>query len=205
MKYLARGIAGVALACVCAGLTGCQTYGESAGLGGLIGAAAGAVIGHQSGEELEGAAIGAAVGAAVGAIAKDQEVRNERERAQSGAMPPEPILPPADVDDAETLLLEEVTVFPAAVRRGEIVDVSIRYGVYNSLEGVRLKESRSLYKDGREVETFASNVIYRANGSCVSSQQFRVASRLVPGVYEIVQSVEGANAHISGRAAFRIE
>lgn len=191
-------------------IAGCQTYGESAALGGLIGAAAGTIIGHQSGEELEGAAIGAAVGAAAGAIAKDQQVRREERReaeyeARRPLPPPPPPPPAGDPADAETLVIEDVTVLPSVVARGNIVEVSIQYAVFNSGNGVRLKETRTLYKDGREVEVFASNLIYRSNGSWVSPQQFRIARTLEPGVYEIVQRVESRNAQISARRTLRVE
>lgn len=200
-QWMGRGAAVLAVGA----LAGCQTYGESAALGGLIGAAAGTIIGHQSGHELEGMAIGAAAGAAVGAIAKDQEVRREYEREMEyqAQLPPSP--PPPDTVSAETLVLENITVLPSTVRHGEILEVSMQYGVYNARDGVQLKETRTLYKDGREVEAFSSTVIYRANGSWVSGQQFRVANRLEPGFYEIVQTVESRNAMISGRANFRIE
>ena len=49
---------------------GCETYGESAGLGALIGSGAGAIIGNQSGHAGQGALIGAVVGGAAGLIIK---------------------------------------------------------------------------------------------------------------------------------------
>ncbi|HPA41852.1 MAG TPA: hypothetical protein PKV69_07555, partial [Candidatus Hydrogenedentes bacterium] len=49
-----------------AGVTGCATYGEAAGLGGALDAGAGAIIGHQSGNAVAGALIGAAAGALTG-------------------------------------------------------------------------------------------------------------------------------------------
>jgi hypothetical protein len=208
MKHVVRWTGRLTAVCLAAALVGCQTYGESAALGGLIGAAAGTIIGHQSDSELEGAAIGAAVGAAVGAIAKDQEVRREeqREAEYEARRPlPEPIIPPPDSGDAETLVLEDLTVLPSVVQRGNIVEVSIQYAVYNARDGVRLKETRALFKDGREIEVFASNLIYRSNGSWVSPQQFRIAHGLEPGLYEVVQTIESRNALISGRRTLRIE
>ncbi len=208
MKPFTRWTLRLAILCSAGAAVGCQTYGESAALGGILGGAAGAIIGHQSGDGLEGAAIGAAVGAAVGAIAKDQEVRREKDRElQYQAQRPRPQYPPPPPAraDAETLVLEDITVLPSVVRRGNIVEVSIQYGVFNARENVRINETRTLYKDGLEIEIFASNLIYRSNGSWVSPQQFRVANRLDPGVYEIVQTVESRNAMISGRAMFRIE
>lgn len=206
-KSLMLPVMAVALA---AGTTGCQTYGESAALGGLIGAAAGTIIGHQSGEALEGAAIGGAVGAAAGAIAKDQQVRREQEReaeyeARRGAPPPPPPGAPPRSMDAETLVLEDVTVLPTVVRRGNLVEVSVQYAVFNAGDGIRIRETRTLYKDGREIEVFASNLIYRSNGSWVSPQQFRISPALEPGLYEIVQVVESRNAQISARRSLRVE
>ena len=61
-------------------LSGCQTYGEAAGLGAGAGALAGGIIGHQSGHAIEGALIGAAVGGAAGLIAHDIKARRERDR-----------------------------------------------------------------------------------------------------------------------------
>lgn len=209
MKSLSAWTTRISIVCIAAAIAGCQTYGESAALGGLIGAGAGAIIGHQSGEGLEGAAIGAAVGAAAGAIAKDQQVRREERReveyevrrpAPSATTPP-----PRTAPGAETLVIEDVTVLPSVVRRGNIVEVSIQYAVFNASDGIRLRETRTLYKDGREIEVFASNLIYRSNGSWVSPQQFRIANSLEPGVYEIVQTVESRNAQISARRTLRVE
>ena len=213
MNFAIRWTGRAVVMCLAAVIVGCQTYGESAALGGLIGAAAGAVVGHQSGEELEGAAIGAAVGAAAGAIAKDQQVRREKEReaayeagrrSASSTPPPRPA-PRQLPSDAETLVLEDIVVTPSRAYPGSIVDVSIQYAVYNAADGVQIRETRRLLKDGREIETFASNLIYRSNGSWVSPQQFRIARSLEPGVYEIVQTIESRNAQISGRRTLRIE
>lgn len=206
MKFVSLWTGRLTAVCIAAAIAGCQTYGESAALGGLIGAAAGTIIGHQSDSELEGAAIGAAVGAAAGAIAKDQQVRREERReADYEARRSTPPPPPQPPQDAETLALENITVMPSVVHRGNIVEVSIQYAVYNAGDGIRIRETRALFKDGREVETFASNLIYRGNGSWVSPQQFRIAHDLGPGVYEIVQTIESRNAQISGRRTLRVE
>lgn len=214
MKPLQAVVTTIAVIALSAVLAGCETYGESAALGGLIGAASGAIIGHQSDSQGEGAIIGAVVGSAAGAIAKDQQERRKAERSASGR--------DSDVDDAptrprprprprpdefadETLVLEDITVLPSVVQRGNLVEVSIQYAVLGADDGVRIKESRSLMRNGEEIELFSSRMIYRANGSWVSPEQFRISRRLEPGEYEIVQTVESRDARISGKTSFWIE
>jgi uncharacterized protein YcfJ len=58
--------------------TSCQTPGESAFLGGALGAGAGALIGNQSGSAAEGALIGGAIGSGGGYLMGKEQQRNGR-------------------------------------------------------------------------------------------------------------------------------
>ncbi len=59
-------------------LVGCNSAGEGAVTGGVLGALGGLAIGALSGNEGDGALIGAVSGAAVGGIIGDQNERNAR-------------------------------------------------------------------------------------------------------------------------------
>ena len=78
MKKLRNSVLGLALFSMVTTFTGCETTGESAGMGAIIGATAGAIIGNQSGSQGEGAVIGAIIGGTAGAIVKDVQKTNAK-------------------------------------------------------------------------------------------------------------------------------
>lgn len=107
-------------------VSGCQTTGQSAVLGGLLGAAAGGIIGNQSGHALEGALIGAALGGLTGAIIGNERqkrlaTKEEVENAyfqETGEMVTEP-----------KILLDSLAIAPQYARPGETVTASCVYSV----------------------------------------------------------------------------
>ncbi len=214
MKYATGIFTSIALVLAATTLVGCQTRGEAAGLGALIGAGAGALIGDNSGMAGEGAIFGAAAGAIAGmAIQDEKELREnetyggtEVEGPRPRPRPRPPVEPrPEPVDLAtETLVLSDVAVLPSKVRRGNMVEVSIQYEVMGTNRGLRLTETRSLMQDGEVIETFASRVIVRGSGTWVSPQQFRISERLDPGEYTILQTVESRNARIAATSKLTI-
>ena len=105
----------ITLAGFVATTTGCETMGESAGLGAVIGAGLGAVVGGD-GDRLEGAAIGAVLGAAAGAVVHDvRRVRAEKTRTAEETAELYDYTP----SQGESMVLEESRIEPGTVRRPE--------------------------------------------------------------------------------------
>ena len=184
--------------CVSVAMSGCQTYGEAAGLGAGLGAVAGGIIGHQSGHAVEGAIIGAAVGGATGLIAHDIKARRERSRAETVTTYN---YTPAQ---GEMLTLERSEVLPGTVRPGENAEASVQYALLGAGPGVQVSEQRSLMRNGQLVADVSTHSFSRDDGTWVSTQPFRVPTNLQPGAYTIVTSVRTAKSAISSQAAFTV-
>lgn len=179
-------------------VSGCQTYGEGAGLGAGLGAVAGAVIGNQSGHALEGAAIGAVVGGVAGLIAHDIKVHKQRSReetAQTYNYQP---------SQGEVLSFERAEVLPQNVRPGEEIEGTIQYALLGTGAGVQVTETRALLQGDRVLYELSTKSFTRDEGTWVSSQQFRLPSDLVPGPYTLLTRVGTAQSSISGRSNFRV-
>ncbi|MCH7911185.1 MAG: hypothetical protein IIB38_16420 [Candidatus Hydrogenedentes bacterium] len=191
---------------LCVTLTGCQTYGESAGLGAILGATAGAIIGNQSGHSEGGAVVGAAIGAIGGAIVHDVNVQREEEMRQHQAHRPDPVLTtrPSVPKMTHSLVLEESSVLPSRVRRGSMVEASIQYALTGGRYGTRVTEVRELMRDGKVVERFFSKSEVRENGSWVSAQQFRVSEHLEPGEYTVVQTISSRDMTVSASSTLTV-
>lgn len=178
---------------------GCETTGESATAGAVLGAAAGAVVGHQTGRAGEGALIGAAVGGLSGWLIHDAVARKERD-AQTTAQTYN--YQPAQ---GEMLTFENATVLPATVRRGEMATASFQYALMGTGGGVQITETRILRRGDQEIAQLSSKTYTRTDGTWVSSQQFRVNERLEPGQYTLVQTARTARSAISGAATFIVQ
>ena len=196
----------------CVALMGCQTYGESAGLGAVLGATAGAIIGNQSGHSEGGAVVGAAIGAIGGAIVHDVNVQREEEMEQHQAHRPDPVRHPEPVlttrpsvpKMTHSLVLEESSVLPSRVRRGSMVEASIQYALTGGRYGTRVTEVRELMRDGKVIERFFSKSEVRENGSWVSAQQFRVSEHLEPGEYTVVQTISSRDMTVSASSTLTV-
>ncbi|HNR32257.1 MAG TPA: hypothetical protein PKI11_15305 [Candidatus Hydrogenedentes bacterium] len=178
---------------------GCETYGQSAGLGALVGGGAGAIIGHQSGHALEGAAIGAALGAATGLIVHDVKARRARtaeETAQQYNYQPSQGL---------KLQIERSEVLPNFVARGNEVESQVQYALLGSGGGVEVTEKRTLLRGGQVVSELSSESFVRSDGTWVSSQRFRLPNDLQPGEYAVMQRVSTAQHVVSGTAPFTVQ
>lgn len=180
-------------------VSGCQTYGEAAGLGAGVGALAGGIIGHQSGHAVEGALIGAALGGATGLIAHDIKARRERDRAET--IVAYPSYTPAQ---GEMLQMERSEILPATVRPGENAEASVQYALLGTGPGVQVSEQRSLMRGDRLIAEVSTHSFTRDDGTWVSTQPFRVPTNLQPGQYAIVTSVRTAQSSISSQAAFNV-
>ena len=178
--------------------SGCQTYGEAAGLGAGVGALAGGIIGSQSGHALEGAAIGAALGGVTGLIAHDIKARKMRNEAETEAAYN---YAPAQ---GEMLTLERSEVLPATLRPGEMAEASIQYAILGGGAGLQVSEQRSLMQGDRMIADVSTHNFTREDGTWVSTQPVRLPSNLAPGQYTIVTTVRTARSAISSQAQFTV-
>ncbi|HDP33775.1 MAG TPA: hypothetical protein ENN29_01555 [Candidatus Hydrogenedentes bacterium] len=185
----------------CLGLvaSGCQTYGEAAGLGAGAGALAGGIIGHQSGRTVEGAIIGGLVGGVAGLIAHDIKARRMRTKAETEAAYEN--YTPAQ---GEMLTLERSEVLPATVRPGEMAEASIQYALLGTGGGVQVSEQRSLMRGDRMIADVSTHSFTRDDGTWVSTQPVRLPGNLEPGQYTIVTTVRTARSAISSQAQFTV-
>ncbi len=189
----------VLLAAVTVSIAGCATYGESAGLGAVLGAGAGAIIGNQSGHAGEGALIGAAFGTVAGLVAHDSQVRRVESPQRYASHPPHSPSSPA-----QSLVLEEATVNPSKVRRGSTVEASIQYELLGSRYGTRVTETRVLKRGDEVIERFFSKSSTRGDGSWISSQKFEVSDNLEPGEYTIEQTIRAKDMVISSSSRLEV-
>ena len=189
----------VLVPCLFVGLAGCQTYGEAAGGGAALGALAGGIIGNQSGSALEGAAIGAALGAATGAIAHDVKARKQRSREETAAA--YQYQPSRGLE----LHYEESNVLPSVTSPGSMLEASIQYALLGAGQGAPVVESRKLLAGDRLIAELSEKSFARADGTWVSTSQFRVPGNLQPGVYTIMQRIQAGNLQISGANQFTIQ
>ncbi len=180
--------------------SGCQTYGEAAGLGAALGGATGAIIGHQSGHALEGAAIGAVLGGITGLVAHDIKARKAKSAEQT--MTEYKYQP----GQGERLAFERAEVLPNVVTPGNVIETTVQYALLGTgPNGISVTETRSLLKGDQLIADISSSTFNRNDGTWVSSQQFRLPPNLSPGQYTILFRVNTNLSSISGRATFVVE
>lgn len=177
-------------------MVGCQTYGEAAGLGTVLGATGGAIIGHQSGRTLEGAIIGGVLGGLAGLVAHDIKVRQTRTAEQTAQ---EYNYQPGQ---GQRLIFERAEVLPSYVSPGNTIETTIQYSILGSQSGVQVTEERILLKGSQEVARLSSSTMKRTDGTWVSSQEFRLPNNISPGEYTILINVTTAYSSVAGRANF---
>lgn len=188
-----------------AGVIGCETTGESAGLGALIGAGAGAIIGSAAGGSdgaLVGAAVGAGLGAAGGAVAHDvrktraEKVYTPTQTAETYHYEPR---------QGQNLVFEDASVQPSYARRGEFVEARMQYAILGVSDGTKVTERRIILRDDRVVSEVSAEEHYRNDGTWVSLQEFRIPSSWEPGQYTLEQIVSTSRLNVSGRVRFMVE
>lgn len=190
------GALGLALAIA---LCGCETVPRGAALGGALGAGTGAIIGHQSGHKGEGALIGGLVGAAAGAVASDVRARRTRT--------PEETAKAYDYQPAqgEMLKLENVSVLPSQIKRGDMIEASIQYALLGTpAGGTTVREARSLLQGGRVVAEIGTKSFTREDGTWVSAVQFSAFDSLELGEVIVQQVIETGASRVMGTDKFTI-
>jgi hypothetical protein len=188
-------VAAVSAAVVCAG---CQSYGEAAGLGGVLGAGAGAIIGNQSGHAIEGALIGGALGAVTGLIVHDIKAKKQKSReatAQQYNYQP---------SQGEMLTLESSQAMPSTVVRGNLIEASIQYALLGA-GSTQVTETRSVNRGSQVVAEVSSKTFTREDGTWVSTQQFKIPENFEPGVYTVYQVVQTPQSRIMGSSSFTVQ
>jgi len=205
MKPYRKGIAWISAAVLVIGAAGCETTGESAGLGALIGAGAGAVIGGIAGDgegALIGAAVGAGVGAAGGAIAHDvrksraEQIQTPQQTAQDYSYTPA---------QGQSLVFEDASVTPAVARRGQFIEARMQYALLGASAGAPITERRVILKGDQLISEISAEEHTRNDGTWVSMQEFKVPDSWSPGDYTLEQTVQSSRLTVSGRARFRVE
>ena len=199
MKHAKRWIAAATAFCLGLTLAGCQTYGESASLGAVLGGTAGAIIGHQSGHALEGAAIGAALGGLTGLIVHDVKVQQAKSREQT--ITDYQYTP----GSGEVLSLEESVVTPQVIPAGGRITASLQYALISGAGGTPVTETRQLLRGEKVVANLSSKKFTRQDGTWLTTQEFTLPNNLKPGEYALIQRVETAGASIFGTATFVVQ
>jgi len=187
------------------GTTGCETTGESAGLGALIGAGAGAAIGGIAGDG-KGAAIGAAVGAGLGA-ATGAVVHDVRKSRAERVVTPEQTAQTYNYQPSsgQSMVFEDSGVDPAVARPGEFVTVRMQYALLGAPNGVTITERRNILKNDQVISQISSEDHERNDGTWVSTQEFRVPSSWGPGEYTIEQIVSSSRHTVTGRCRLIVD
>ena len=198
MSIKKRILAGMVTCCLLITMAGCQTHGEAAGLGAVLGGTAGAIIGHQSGHGLEGAAIGAALGGLSGLIIHDIKV--QRAKTQQQTVETYNYTP----NQGEVLALEESYVSASEYRRGDMVRSTLQYAIISPNGRTQVKETRSLNRGSQVISQISSKTFNRDDGTWITTQEFQLPRDLSPGRYALVQRVDTGTSTIFGTTEFTV-
>ncbi len=174
-----------ALLCIAIVALGCETTGQSAGLGAVLGAGAGAVIGHQSGHTTEGALIGAAVGGLAGwgiHKIKARRTANAQQTAQQQNYNP--------ASGFKLSMTDGTKVAPVNVKPGSNTTAVMEYAALGAgPNGVPVRESFVLKKDGKPVKELYDSTSTRTDGTWQSPVEFSLPSQAPTGQYIVAQTV----------------
>lgn len=183
-------------------ITGCETTGESIGLGAVIGATAGAIIGNQSGSQGEGAAIGAVLGGITGAIVNDVQKTNAKKQRSASETVIEYNYTPAQ---GESMIFEMSGVTPTAIQRGQMTTASMQYALLGTGAGKTVTETRTIRRNNEVISQISSQKFTRNDGTWVSNQQFRIPENWDTGEYTLEQIAQTNESAVSGNTKFYVE
>lgn len=187
-------------------MAGCETAGQSAGLGALVGAGTGAVIGghHHAGE---GALIGAAVGAMTGLVVhgiKTQRTKDAQQTAQRYQQ--QNNNQPYKSEQGLKIYGSDANITPSKVKRGQTVSASVEYGVLGSgPDGVKVSEKRMLRQNGNVIRELSKQDFVRTDGTWQSSLDIDIPQSLNPGQYEIVNLIASRDTQYERALTFTVE
>ena len=178
---------------------GCETMGESAGLGGALGAGAWAIIGNQSGNAIGGALIGGAIGALAGIVIHDikaHQVRNAQQTAAQYNYAP---------SQGVKIVGESGTCTPGAIRPGQAVTTSVQYAVMGAPpSGIQITETRTLRQNGQVIKQVSSQDFMRTDGTWESTQQINFPANAPAGSYEVSQVISAQNSQFQQNVVFNV-
>jgi gas vesicle protein len=178
---------------------GCQTMGESAALGGALGAGAGAIIGNQSGNPITGALIGGAVGALAGLIIHDIKVHQTRTAQQTAAQYN------YSPDQGVKIVGENAAANPNVIRPGGKVTTFVQYAVLGAPpNGIQIRETRTLRQNGQVIKQISSQDFMRTDGTWESTQEISFPNNVPPGTYEVAQTISAPNTQFQQNVVFNI-
>ncbi len=101
--------------------------------------------------------------------------------------------------------LQQSTLRPKKVARGEKVTVTITYAVMGApQDGIRVRETRELRMGGRRLSLLRQENLTRKNGTWESTLVFRVPTTARKGTYEVLQSVRAEGTELRTRAVFTV-
>ena len=196
-KHLAVGV--VTLVSLALAVAGCETMGESAGLGGALGAGAGAIIGHQSGHTVEGALIGGALGALAGIVIHDIKAHQVRNAQQTAAQ--------YNYAPAQGVKIygESGNCTPGVIRPGQAVTTSVQYAVLGApASGIQVTETRTLKQNGQIIKQVSSQDFMRTDGTWESTQQINFPGNAPAGSYEVSQIVSTPSSQFQQNVVFNV-
>jgi len=184
------------MVCLALVLSGCQSYGQAAGLGAAIGAGTGALVSHDSGT---GAIVGGVVGALAGLVAHDVKARKARDAQATAA---EYNYTPTQ---GEVMSMESSAALPSAVLPGNMVEGTMQYALLGTgSEGVDVVETRQLIHNGQVIGE-SSQTVRRTDGTWVSTQQFKLPNNAPAGSYRIAQTVQSARSRVTASNSFSVQ
>ena len=167
-----------------------------AGVGALAGAILGQAVGHNTAGTIIGAAAGGLLGLAIGSQVHMQSTRmyDESETRKLMSMPRK---------NSKLLEIQKQVVTPKRVRPGDKVTVRVVYVVIDSGVGtVPVRETKTLWFNGRQQEVFDDSVVARENGTWESSLEVQVSSTAHRGNYTVCHDIAAANMVRSAKTDF---
>ena len=186
-------------------VVGCETAGQSAGLGALIGAGAGAAIGgrHHAGE---GALIGAAVGAMTGLVVHGVKTQRTKDAQQTAQAYQQKSSKPYTPEQGLKIYGSDANITPTKVKPGQMVSASVEYGVLGSgSNGVKVNETRILRQNGAVLRELSEQDFNRTDGTWQSSLDIDIPPSMNPGQYEIVNRIASQGVQYERALVFTVE
>ena len=94
-------------------------------------------------------------------------------------------------DSGPTVRLQETSLTPTTVAKGESVTVEVIYGVMGGPDrGLAVKEKKELWFKGKRLAVLQDESVSRENGTWKSRLVFKVPESADSGVYTVKQSIE---------------
>ncbi len=168
---------------------------SGAAIGAATGAMAGAIIGGETRSAVMGGLVGALVGGAIGHYGYDQKKGREQTWRDYNYRP----------DYGTVVTVEEASAWPASVRPGESVELSMRYAILTPphVGEIEVTETREITLNGSLVGSPEVRV-RRADGTYTSTIPLYLPRSAARGTYEVTSTVESDYTRDTKRFTFRV-